>query len=64
MHVQAKLDTDRLDVLETFLVVGTGATDPDVDVVLDEERCDFTDGTDDTLERGCDLLINVSWLLP
>ena len=60
MHVQAKLDTDRLDVLETFLVVGTGATHPDVDVVLDEERCNFTDGADDTLERGCDLSINVS----
>ena len=60
MHVQAKLNTDRLDVLETFLVVGTGATDPDVDVVLDEERCDLTDGADDTLERGCDLSINVS----
>ena len=64
MHVQAKLDTDRLNVLETFLVVRTGATDPDVDVVLDEERCDFTDGADDTLECGCDLSTKVSWLLP
>ena len=42
MHIQAKLNTDILDVLETFLVVGTSTSDPDLDLVLDEERRYFS----------------------
>ena len=56
MHVEAELDADGLDVLETLLVVGTGAADPDLDLVLDEERGDLTESADDTLESGSDLL--------
>lgn len=41
---------DSLDVLETLLVVGPGAADPDLDLVLDEEGCDFADGADDAFE--------------
>ena len=55
VHVEAKLDADGLDVLETLLVVRTGAADPDLDVVLDEERSDLAKSADDTLESGCDL---------
>lgn len=55
VHVEAELDADGLDVLETLLVVGTGATDPDLDVVLDEERSDLAESADDTLESGGDL---------
>ena len=46
---------DGLDVLETLLVVGAGTTDPDLDLVLVEEGCDFAEGADDTLEGGGDL---------
>ena len=55
VHVEAELDADGLDVLETLLVVGTGAADPDLDLVLDEERCDLTESANDTLESGSDL---------
>lgn len=55
VHVEAELDADGLDVLETLLVVGTGATDPNLDVVLDEERSDLAESADDTLESGSDL---------
>lgn len=55
VHVEAELDADGLDVLKTFLVVGTGAADPDLDVVLDEERSDLAQSADDTLESGSDL---------
>ena len=51
VHVQFKLLADGLDVFETFLVVGTGATDPDLDFVLDEGRGHLAQSTDDTLER-------------
>jgi hypothetical protein len=53
LHVEAELASNALDVLQTLLVVGAGTTDPDLDIVLDEERGDFPQGTDDTLEgRG------------
>jgi hypothetical protein len=55
VHVKAELDADSLDVLETLLVVGTGAADPDLNLVLDEKRCDLTESADDTLESGSDL---------
>ena len=55
VHVEAELDADGLDVLETFLVVGTGAADPDLDLVLDEERSDLAESANDTLESGGDL---------
>lgn len=53
VHVELELLTDGLDVLETLLVVRTSTADPDLDVVLDEERSNLTEGTNDTLEgRG------------
>lgn len=61
LHAQAQLGADGLDVLETFLVVGTGAADPDLDLVLDEEGRDFAEGADDTLECACDLDCRVSF---
>ena len=59
LHVEAKLDSNALDVLETLLVVGASTTDPDGDLVLDEKRSNLTEGTDDTLECGGDL---TEWL--
>ena len=55
VHVELELLTDGLDVLETLLVVGASTADPDLDVVLDEERSDLTEGADDTLEGGGDV---------
>jgi hypothetical protein len=59
VHVKAELDADSLDVLETLLVVGTGAANPDLDLVLNEERCDLTESANDTLESGSDLWHNL-----
>jgi hypothetical protein len=50
VHVQTELDTNRLDVLQTLLVVGAGTADPDLDLVLDEDGGDLADGADQTLE--------------
>lgn len=55
VHVELQLVANGFDVLETLLIVGAGATDPDLDVVFDEDRGDFSDGADDALERGGDL---------
>lgn len=55
VHVEAELDADVLDVLETLLVVGTSAADPDLDVVLDEEGSDLAESANDTLESGGNL---------
>lgn len=55
MHVQAELLTDGLNVFQTLLVVRAGTTDPDLDLVLDEEGSDFAESTDHALEGGCDL---------
>lgn len=52
VHVKTQLNTGGLDVLETLLVVRTGTADPDLDLVLDEDRGDITDGTNDTLESA------------
>lgn len=55
VHVKAELDADGLDVLETLLVVGASAADPDLDLVLDEKRSDLAESANDTLESGGDL---------
>lgn len=55
MAVQVELLEHGLDVLETFLVVGTCTTHPDLDLVLVEKRCHFTECADDTLECAGDL---------
>lgn len=52
VHVELELLADGLDVLETFLVVGAGTADPDLDVVLNKERGNLAKGADDTLEGG------------
>lgn len=51
VHVETKLLTDSLNVLEAFLVVGACTTHPDLDVVLNKERRDLSEGTYNTLER-------------
>ena len=55
VHVEVELLADGLDVLETFLVVGSSTADPDGDAVLDEERSDLAEGANDTFECRCDL---------
>lgn len=62
MHVQFELFANSFDVLETFLKVGTCATDPDLDIVFDEGRRKLSKGTNDTFERRRDL--NVRLVLP
>lgn len=55
MHVELEFLTDGLDVLESFLIVWSSATDPDLDFVLIEQRRDFPEGTNDALEGRSDL---------
>lgn len=52
VHVEAKLLTNSLDVLETLLVVGTSTTNPDLDLVLVQDGGNLTESADDTLEGG------------
>ena len=55
MHVELKLLTHRFDVLQTFLVVGSSAANPYLDLVFDEGGSNFAEGTDDSLECCGDL---------
>ena len=55
LHLEAELLAHGFDILQAFLVVGSGATDPDLHFVLVEQRCDFAEGTDDAFEGACDL---------
>ena len=55
VHVESELLTHGLDVLETLLVVGAGTTDPDLDLVLVQDRGDFSQSANDTLEGGGDV---------
>jgi len=55
LHGETELYTDGLDVLKTFLVVRTSTTNPDLNLVLNKERGDFTESTNDTLECRSDL---------
>lgn len=59
MHVQFELFANGFDVLETFLKVGTCATNPDLHIVLDEGRRKLSKGANDTFERRCDLKIRL-----
>jgi len=60
VHVEAELLADGLDVLETFLVVGTRAADPDLNLVLDKTAGNFAKSADDALECGSDLRSDMS----
>jgi hypothetical protein len=55
VHSETKLNTNVLDVLKTLLVVGSGTTDPDLDLVLDKKGSDFSNCADNTLESGGDV---------
>lgn len=55
MHVESKLHAHRFDVLKALLVVGAGATDPDLNVVVVQGGRDFAQGPNDTLEGRCDV---------
>jgi hypothetical protein len=59
VHVQSQLLSDGLDVLQAFLVVGASAANPDLDLVLVEQWCNFAQSADDTLE-SCSNLRKVS----
>ena len=50
MHIESQFLTHSLDVLETFLVIGAGATDPDLHFVLVQAVGDFAEGADYAFE--------------
>ena len=50
VHVELELLTHRLDVLQTFLVVGSSAANPYLNLVFDKGGGNFAEGTDDSLE--------------
>ena len=52
LGIETELLCRSLEVLETLLVVGTGTTDPDLSVVLDESLAVLPEGLDDTLESA------------
>jgi len=55
MHVELQLLADSLDVLEPLLIIRPSATDPDLDLVLDEELGKLAEGADDALEGTGDV---------
>lgn len=55
VHIELQLLADRFDVLQALLVVGTGTTDPDLDLVLEQGGAVLPQSTDNTLESRCDV---------
>jgi hypothetical protein len=55
LGVKAELLCSGLHVLKTLLVVGTGTSHPDGDVVLDQLRGEVSQRSDDTLEGAGDV---------
>lgn len=60
VHIEIQLFANGLDVFETFLVVWTGSADPNLDLVLVEEGCDFSQRANDTLESAGDLMAELA----
>ena len=50
MHIELELRADCFDVLETFLVIGPRAANPDLHFVFDEGAGDFAEGANDAFE--------------
>lgn len=50
LHAELELLADSFDVLEALLIVGTGSSDPDIDLVLNENGGEFSEGADHSLE--------------
>ena len=50
MHAQTKLTANSLDVPQTLLVVRTSASHPDLHLVLNQQRRNLSQRTNDTLE--------------
>ena len=63
VHVELEFFADGLDVLESLLEVGTGAADPDLDIVLDKSCRKFSKSANDTFECRCNLNIHLVLLI-
>ena len=50
MHIQLQLCAYSFDISETLLKIRPGATDPDLDFVLDQIRSELSKCPNDTLE--------------
>lgn len=59
MHVEFQLLPNRLDILQTLLVVGSSTADPDLDFVLQEYLCELTESANNTLEGGSNVLKHI-----
>ena len=55
-YLKLELFAYGLDVLESFLVVGTGTAHPDLHLVLVQRAGNRSERADDALKGGCDLL--------
>lgn len=56
VHVKLQLLPDGLDVLQTLLVVGSSAADPDLNFVLHQYLSELTERTYNTLESRSNVL--------
>ena len=50
MHIKAQLVASSLNILQSFLVIRSGASDPDLDFVFVQLACEFADRADDAFE--------------
>lgn len=55
MHIQMQLLAHAFDVLEALLVVRPRTADPDLGLVLDQCRGEFSECADDAFECGGNL---------
>lgn len=50
MHVELEFLPDRLDVLQTLLVIRASSSNPDLDLMLNQKAGKFAEGSDHALE--------------
>ena len=55
VHVELQLCSYCFDILQTLLIVGSCTANPDLNLVFNQCGCVFSESTNDTLERRCDL---------
>lgn len=55
MHVELELFANGLDILQSFLVIGTCAANPDGSLVLNQRWGKLPEGSDNTLKSGRNL---------
>ena len=51
VHIELQFCADGFNVFETFLIIRSSTSNPDLDFMFNQSGCIFSERTDDALER-------------